>query len=276
MKASTNIDTMSRRGTIQDNPSHELFIPIETDYHNRVTGIFILDLAEYAESIQKNLFDITGSYFREGLSGLTVHRAPLDQSLQKGYIATLLKLARSIDESDEHTRFHRLRTAIWVRHLSQELGLSEEEVNTLVLAAKLHDVGKVMVPKEILLRPDHLLPDEWDMMKRHPNFGAVLMEPSVALQPVIPAVRAHHENYDGSGYPAGLAGDAIPFGARILSVADAFTTMTDGRVYRRPCSIHQAVQELERCSGTQFDPLIVEAILALIYRGDIEDLREYL
>ncbi|MEJ5201769.1 MAG: hypothetical protein WHV66_06000, partial [Anaerolineales bacterium] len=100
MKASTNIDTMSRRGTIQDNPSHELFIPIETDYHNRVTGIFILDLAEYAESIQKNLFDITGSYFREGLSGLTVHRAPLDQSLQKGYIATLLKLARSIDESD--------------------------------------------------------------------------------------------------------------------------------------------------------------------------------
>lgn len=275
MKASNDKRTMGRRSNIQDNPSCELFIPIEMDYHNRVAGIFVLDLGEYPESVQKNLLDFTGGYFREGLSGLAVHRAPLDQSLQKGYIATLLKLARAIDESDEHTRFHRLRTAIWVRHLSQELGLGEEETNTLVLAAKLHDVGKVMVPKEILLRPDHLTPEEWEVMKCHPSFGAILMEPSPALRPVIPAVQAHHENYDGSGYPAGLTGEAIPFGARVLSVADAFTTMTDGRVYRQPCTIQQAVQELERCSGTQFDPLVVEAMLALIYRGDVQDLREY-
>ncbi len=146
--------------------------------------------------------------------------------------------------------------------LGRALGLSEPELLELELAARLHDVGKRAVPRAILNKPAPLSNAEWSVMRRHSEWGSGMLADVPGLDSVAWAVLAHHERWDGSGYPRGLKGEEIPFTSRIIAVSDAFSAMTTDRPYRCARSVDDALCELARCAGSQFDPTVVEAFVA--------------
>jgi two-component system, cell cycle response regulator len=150
--------------------------------------------------------------------------------------------------------------------VGRELQMGPEGLDEVARAAELHDVGKVAVPDAILDKPGALDPVEWSFMRRHPLIGERILLAAPALRPVARPVRSSHERFDGSGYPDGLRGDEIPLGARVVAVCDAFDAMTTERPYRDPVTEADAVAELRRCAGTQFDPVVVEAFCTVIAR----------
>lgn len=229
-------------------------------------SFFVVNLQNFPREGQKNLIDITGTPFRAGLKRYPVH-GPVLPALQESYTRALIMLARSIDRCDKST--HSLHTALWAKRLSEAAGLPENEVGKIRLAAQLHDIGKAVVSRDILTKPGPLNGEEWEIIQSHPGYGEKLMEPSPNLEEIRPLVRAHHEHYDGSGYPDGLCGEAIPLGARILSIADAYSTMTTQRAYRSPIPLAAARDEFIRCRGTQFDPILVDLMVGLLQQINI-------
>jgi diguanylate cyclase (GGDEF)-like protein/putative nucleotidyltransferase with HDIG domain len=176
-------------------------------------------------------------------------------------------LARAVDARDVYTGSHSQRVADLAARTARRLGLPDEDVELTRLAASLHDLGKLAIPEEILRKPGPLTEPERMVLERHPQIGFRMLE-SLGVDPVAEWVLHHHERWDGSGYPDGLPGDRIPLGARIIFVADAFDAMTSERVYRRRVLPEQAVAELRRCAGTQFDPEIVDAFAAELAVSD--------
>jgi two-component system, cell cycle response regulator len=150
--------------------------------------------------------------------------------------------------------------------VGRELQMSPEGLDEVARAAELHDVGKIAVPDAILDKPGALDPVEWSFMRRHPLIGERILLAAPALRPVARLVRSSHERFDGSGYPDRLRGDEIPLGARVVAVCDAFDAMTTERPYREPVTEADAIAELRRCAGTQFDPMVVEAFCTVIAR----------
>ncbi len=246
----------------QYNRPHNLMIPVQLDEKNQVFGYFVVDSHQLPVGGQKYLNEITGTPFKAGISGLTVFAGIIQPDLQKNYINALMMLADSIDHCDESG--HSQNTAFWAHRLAVRMGLPNDVSQEIRLAGKLHDIGKAVVPRDILTKPGPLNTEEWEIIKRHPAYGAALMEPSCLLTITRSLVLSHHEHYDGSGYPNHLDGENIPLGARILSVADAFSTMTIRRAYRSPISIEAAVKELVRCRGSQFDPKVVDYMVKVI------------
>jgi diguanylate cyclase (GGDEF)-like protein/putative nucleotidyltransferase with HDIG domain len=167
-------------------------------------------------------------------------------------------LARAVDARDVYTGSHSQRVADLAARTARRLGLPDEEVELTRLAASLHDLGKLAIPEEILRKPGPLTGPERMVLERHPQIGFRMLE-SLGVDPVAEWVLHHHERWDGSGYPDGLPGENIPLGARIIFVADAYDAMTSERVYRRRVTADQAIAELQRCAGSQFDPEIVDA-----------------
>jgi len=152
-----------------------------------------------------------------------------------------------------------VRVAQLARETARRLGLSEEAVTSIGLAARLHDIGKVAIPDAILLKPGPLTRKEWALMRTHTEIGARIVGAAPSLRDVAALVRAHHERYDGNGYPDGLAGEQIPLGACVIAVCDAFVAMMRQRPYIDAITVAEAIAELERCSGSQFHPDVVEA-----------------
>jgi HD-GYP domain-containing protein (c-di-GMP phosphodiesterase class II) len=134
----------------------------------------------------------------------------------------------------------------------------------LEFAALLHDVGKIAVPDTILRKVKPLTPDDWSVIRMHPYHSAQLIKPIEPLQRIVPWVYHHHERWDGKGYPDGLVGEDIPLASRIIAIADAFNAMTTDRPYRKALSIEEALSEIQRCAGTQFDPETIEPFFGLI------------
>ena len=167
-------------------------------------------------------------------------------------------LAKAVDARDAYTGSHSERVSELAARIARQLGLDEPQVELTRLAASLHDLGKLAIPEEILRKPSALNESERLVLQRHPQIGHRMLE-SLGVEPVADWVLHHHERWDGDGYPNRLRGDEIPLGARIIFVADAYDAMTSERVYRDPLSPRDALEELERCSGTQFDPSIVDA-----------------
>ncbi|MGC7880231.1 HD-GYP domain-containing protein, partial [Desulforudis sp. 1190] len=165
------------------------------------------------------------------------------------------------EAKDAYTRGHSVRVAKLARACARALGLNTEEQEQVYLAALLHDVGKIGVSEDVLLKPGRLDPAEWEEVKSHPVVGARIIEPARFPTAVIAAVRHHHEDYDGGGYPDGLAGEEIPLLARVIRVADTYDAMTSARPYRQALTPQQALEELRRWAGRQFDPRVVEAFL---------------
>jgi putative nucleotidyltransferase with HDIG domain len=175
----------------------------------------------------------------------------------------LRSLSSAIEARDPYTRGHSLRVTTLAEAVARWLGWTESRLETLRIGGALHDVGKLTVPARILSKPGLLTPDELDAIRTHPAAGARLIEPIRSVRTALPYVLHHHERWDGDGYPHGLRGAAIPVEARVLAVADAFDAMTSGRPYRQALSEQDALQELERCAGCQFDPELTHAFLTV-------------
>jgi putative nucleotidyltransferase with HDIG domain len=175
----------------------------------------------------------------------------------------LRSLSTAIEARDPYTRGHSLRVTTLAEAVARRLGWTEERLETLRIGGALHDVGKLTVPARILSKPGALTADELAAIRNHPAAGARLIAPIRSVRTALPYVLHHHERWDGRGYPHRLSGAAIPVEARVLAVADAFDAMTSGRPYRHALSEQDALLELERCAGYQFDPELTHAFLAV-------------
>jgi response regulator RpfG family c-di-GMP phosphodiesterase len=187
----------------------------------------------------------------------------LYEDLQESYESTLQALVTALDYRDNETQGHSYRVVEYTALVATEMGLPEAEHTAIRRGAILHDVGKIGISDTILKKRGQLDPSEWEEMRRHPEMGYRMLEPIRFLQPALDVVLCHQERYDGSGYPRGLKGDAIPLGARIFSVVDTFDAMTSDRPYRAALSIDAAREEIRAWSGRQFDPEVVEAFLTI-------------
>ncbi len=176
--------------------------------------------------------------------------------------ATALLLA--LEHHDAATRNHSDSVASWSRRIAEVLGLPLSARCFIERCALLHDIGKIFTPKEFLTNPGPLTVDEWVRMKAHAAEGAAMLAAVPRLADYADVVRAHHEHYDGRGYPHGLRGDAIRCEARIISVADAFDAMISRRDYRKSLSVNAAITEVQRCRGSQFEPAVADALVSLL------------
>ncbi|MCH8921107.1 MAG: diguanylate cyclase, partial [Chloroflexi bacterium] len=182
-------------------------------------------------------------------------------------------LVAALAAKDPVTAAHTERCSWYTAKLAEELGLGEEETSVVRLASLLHDIGKLAVPDDILCKPGPLNEEEWAQMKRHPTAALHILGQIHSIAEATPAIHHHHEHFDGSGYPDGLAGEDIPLASRILLVTDAFDAMTTDRPYRKAMPVEAAIEELERNSGSQFDPAVVEAFLRILARDGAQPLR---
>lgn len=195
--------------------------------------------------------------------------------LEQAYQASLTTLANAIDLRDRYTRGHVERVTAYSLAIARQQGWKEWEQKQLRLGATLHDIGKIHIPEKTLFKSSELTREEWEEVKRHPIIGAEMIRDIPYLAPAVPVIRHHHERWDGLGYPDGLIAEAIPPGARIVSVADAFDAITTERPYSPPLSIDRAYQEILSCVGTHYDPAVVEAFQrawqSSVIQGILED-----
>lgn len=182
-------------------------------------------------------------------------------------------LAEALDARDRYTAGHSLRVADYAYSIACELELGEPHKENIRLAAWLHDIGKIGIPDAVLLKPGPLTAEEFGLVKLHPQIGRRILERAPGFEALLDAVELHHENYDGSGYPYGLAGENIPFDARLIRVADAFDAMTSHRPYRPALTAEAAMAEIHRGSGREFDPRCALALLRILGREGGRELR---
>ncbi len=190
-----------------------------------------------------------------------------DGPKREGRLTTLEminSLAEAIDAKDPYTRDHTLETSVLAVQLGRRLGLGEQPLERLRTAARLHDIGKIGIPERILRKKGKLTAKEMAIIRKHPEIGAKILHPIQALRDIAQIVENHHERWDGTGYPHGLAGEAIPVESRILAVIDSFHAMTSHRVYQDNKTPASAIEEIERCAGTQFDPQIARLFIQML------------
>lgn len=191
-----------------------------------------------------------------------------DENLQRLLNTALEALTIAVEAKDWRTRSHLHRVAAYATALARELGLGSGEIDKVRQASLLHDLGKIGIRESILEKPDKLTAEEYAIVKTHPIIAHNILSNFRELHSILPLIVNHHEYYNGKGYPYRLSHQDIPFGARIIAVADAYDAMTSDRPYRAALTRDEAVAELKRCSGTQFDPKVVEAFLTILDDDD--------
>jgi response regulator RpfG family c-di-GMP phosphodiesterase len=237
-----------------------------------MTGYGTIDSA--VSAIKSGAYDYVIKPFKmdallHTLEKATTHRNLVRENrrLQENSLNVLRAMVNVLEHRDAYTAGHSRRVTEIAVATAEVFSLSEEEREVLSLAGPIHDLGKIGIEDNILRKPGKLDEDEYDIIKSHPEKGKLIIEPLHFLRETIPIILHHHERHDGSGYPGGLAGEEIPLGARIMSVADAFDAMTSSRAYRAARSSKEAFDELARCRGTQFDPEIVDLFLDMARSG---------
>ena len=214
---------------------------------------------EAFEEIYQRLTQFTASLAAaENFNGKSGAAAEDTTALPQAVLDTVTSLAFAIDAKDHYTQGHSQKVSAYAALIAEAMDMNEAEVEEIRLGAVLHDIGKVGIPENILNKSGPLNSEEWETMKSHVKFGAKILEPLSPLARVREMVLHHHEYFDGSGYPEALAGEAIPLGARIIAVADAYDTITSDRTYKKARNSTDALAELERCANAQFDGRIVE------------------
>jgi len=193
--------------------------------------------------------------------GIFVENVKLYKDLKEIFISTVYTLAETIEMRDNYTGNHTKRVMEYSYAIGEALGMEKDLLEVLRLSAILHDIGKIGVRDDVLLKPGKLTDEEFALMKKHPVFGEEILKKIKGLEHIIPGVKHHHERHDGRGYPDGLKEDEIELNAKIISVADTFDAMTSDRPYRKGLDPKIAIEELIRCSGTQFDGKIVDAFI---------------
>lgn len=208
--------------------------------------------------------------YAEDLRKSYLHERQQREQLIQSQRATAITLAKAIEKRDRYTGGHTDRVTEYAKLTAKQLDWPEERLAVLELAGHLHDVGKIGVPDAVLNKPGKLTVEEFEMMKAHPEIGEQIIRGIDFLEALVPYVLYHHERYDGKGYPKGLSGEAIPIEGRLLAVSDTFDAMTSSRPYRKQLDPERAIEEIKRCSGTQFDPNIVVVFLE-IWRAGLLD-----
>ena len=240
-------------------------VPLRAD--NRALGVIVLGEERSAEREPFTAEKIRLARSIGDQAASALHRAELFEELESAYLQTVLSLANAVEAKDTYTADHVQKVAQMADAVGRGLGMSEQGLKALRFGAILHDIGKIGVPDAILKKPAMLDAEEWKMMRQHPGIGERILAPIPHLQGAAQIVRHHHERFDGDGYPDGLAGEAIPLGARILTVVDSYSAIVDERVYKPGRTHEEAVAELRRCAGFQFDPRVVEVFLQTLSRS---------
>lgn len=194
-------------------------------------------------------------------AAVAIENARLYENLKDAFITTVHTLAETIEKRDPYTGGHTRRVADYCLAIGRTIDLSDTDIHRLELAAVLHDIGKIGVRDDVLLKNGRLTDEEFEEIKKHTNYGEEILNHIKHFKNVITGVKYHHERYDGRGYPDGVKGEDIDITARIIAIADTFDAMTTDRPYRKGLSFEAAFEELKRCSGTQFDPELVNAFL---------------
>ena len=194
-------------------------------------------------------------------AAVAIENAKLYANVKELFVNTVRSLATAIETKDVYTRGHSERVTMFAELIAKALGFTEEEIDNLNLAGILHDIGKIGVDESILRKPSKLTDAEFIEIMKHPEYAANILEAIPQLRNIIPAVRHHHERFDGNGYPAKLKGEEIPYFSRILAIADTFDAMSSSRPYREALPFNVCIEELKRCSGTQFDPELAAVAL---------------
>jgi response regulator RpfG family c-di-GMP phosphodiesterase len=257
------------RPDIEKGVKSALSVPLKIK--NEVVGVLNVSKTsryKFTENDLKLLFNLAS------LAAQAIERASLYQDLKESldementYISTITALSAAVDAKDPYTQGHVHRVTRFGMAIAMELDPNLLNDDMFHYALVLHDVGKIGVPDNVLTKPGPLSPDEWEMIKTHPEVGARIISPIKFLHKAVEAVQFHQERYDGKGYPTGRKGEEIPLVARIISVADAFDAMTTDRIYRKALTLEEARNEIIKNSGTQFDPLVVKAFLAALDKG---------
>jgi HD-GYP domain-containing protein (c-di-GMP phosphodiesterase class II) len=194
------------------------------------------------------------------------NRALVDEQ-EETFLATVQALGNALDLKDAYTHHHAQALVGLCTEVAERLGMPATEVRDVSFAAALHDIGKIGIPTAILNKPGPLTAEERELIETHPALGAQIIEPVEALSGAAALVLACHEHWDGSGYPLHLSGEEIPLGARVILACDAYDAMTTDRAYRKGMSPAEAIAELRRCSGTDFDPRVVDVLVAVVSAG---------
>ena len=200
----------------------------------------------------------------------------VNDKLQKAYMESIETLRHTVEAKDPYTRGHSDRVSEYSVLIGKYLGLSEYDLNTLRIGGLFHDIGKIGVPDNILLKPDRLSDDEYSQIKNHPSIGVHILSSATIFKDILPIVEYHHERYDGMGYPARLVGENIPYFARITAVSDTFDAMTSKRSYRDPLPLDIVKAEFEKYKSIQFDPKITDVFLDILcnHYNEIEEIQK--
>lgn len=214
------------------------------------------------------------------LQDMELHRQKIEvekskQQTERISLQMMQTLATTIEAKDEYTRGHSYRVAEYAALIAKELGWSQDEITNLKHAAHLHDIGKIGIPDSVLNKPTQLTENEDNLLKKHTIIGAEILKDVTLIPHVVEVTRNHHEHYDGSGYPDGLAGTEIPIYARIIAVADCYDAMNSRRIYRNALSQDEIYEEILKNKGTQFDPEIADIFLTLLTENQIPDLDDF-
>jgi HD-GYP domain-containing protein (c-di-GMP phosphodiesterase class II) len=239
-------------------------VPLRSE--DEIIGTFLLARQRKPDSLPFTHAEVRLLEGIAEMGGTAIRRARLHQDLQQAYIQMVLALAQAIESRDAYTAGHSERLVALAEAVARDVGREEKEIEDIRWAARLHDIGKIGVPDSILRKPAALTEPEWMVMHQHPAIGEKILRMVERMRGVAELVRHHQERWDGTGYPDRLRGNEIPIGARILAVVDAYGAITETRPYRAARTHEEAVAEIQRCAGTQFDPQAVEAFCRVIER----------
>lgn len=244
--------------------SSKSFISVPLKIKNKVIGVLNVNKEKQDEKFNEK--DLRLLQLLAVQAAITIENIELYQNLQRFYLETMRTLAKAIDAKDAYTREHAERAGHYAKQVALELHLPQTMVKNIEYAAMMHDIGKIGIKEEILLKQSKLTDAEMQEIKRHPVIGEKIMAPIEFFAPIAPLILYHHEWFDGTGYGEGLVGEEIPIGARIVAVIDSYDAMTSDRPYRKALPQATAIDELKKGIGTQFDPKIVNIFLKVLER----------
>jgi putative nucleotidyltransferase with HDIG domain len=239
---------------------NSICVPLKTK--KGVIGVVNLNRKEDANPFTEDNLKLLFTMSNDAASA--IENATLYHNLHESYLSIIRALVSALELKDSYTRGHSEAVTRYAVALAKKLKLSPQEVESIEVAAVLHDIGKIGVQESILNKSEKLNDEEWKEVRRHPEFSYKILKEVNFPWDIKPVIYAHHERYNGKGYPVGLKGEQIPLGARILAVADTFAAMTSDRPYRNKLSKERVIEELKRVAGTQLDPDLVEMFLKIV------------